>query len=177
MHHAKRRAALRGITAGTWVALGMLVLSTPVLAADAHKAVQAQHGEIVMLRNVSARPAYREASPGMALIVNPSPRRELDGALDTGELSDDDYANLNATASIGNRRAQDTTVERITGNALGGSVGTRAGAGNGVTSNGFSNVIAAPMGGIGRATGGIGNQVQGALSQLPGLSLPGPPGH
>lgn len=154
----------------------MLVLSTPVQAADAHKAVQAQHGEIVMLRNVSARPAYREASPGTALIVNPSPRRELDGALDTGELSDDDYANLNATASTGSHRAHGTTVERITDNALGGSVGTRASAG-GVTSNGFSNVIAAPMSGIGRATGSIENQVQGALSLMPGFSPPSPPGH
>ena len=177
MHHAERHAALRGVTAETWLALGMLVLSTPAIAADAHKAVQVQHGEIVVLRNVSARPAYRQASPGMALIVDPSPRHELDGALGTGELSDDDYANLNATTSTRNRSAHGTTVERITGTALGGSVGARTGAGNGVTSNGFSNVIAAPMGGIGRATGGIGNQVQSALSLLPGLAPSSPAGH
>lgn len=39
------------------------------MAADAHKAVQVQHGGIVVLRNVSARPADREVPPGMALVV------------------------------------------------------------------------------------------------------------
>lgn len=177
MHHAERHDALGGITAGAWLALGMLVLSTPTIAADAHKAVQVQHGEIGVLRNVSARPAYRQAPPGMALIVNPSPRHELDGALYTGELSDDDYANLNATPSSGNRSARRTTVERTTGNALGSSIGGRADASGGATDNGFSHVIAAPIGGIGRATGGTGNQVQGALSLLPGLAPSNPAGH
>jgi hypothetical protein len=172
MHHAERHAARRGIAAGSWLALGMMVLSTPAIAADAHKAVEVQHGEIVVLRNVSARPAYRQAPPGMALIVNPSPRHELDGALNTGELSDGDYASLNATTPAGNRGTHDTTVGRVTRNALGGSVGARADAGNG-----FSHLIAAPTGGVGRATGGIGNQVQGALSLLPGLAPSSPAGH
>lgn len=174
MHHAEGHAALREIAVSAMLALGML-LCVPAIAADAHKAVQVQHGEIVVLRNVSARPAYREAPPGMALIVNPSPRHELDRALNTGELSDDDYADLNADASGGVRAGHGTTVERISGSALGGSLGG-TGASHG-TSNGFSTVIAAPMGSLGRATGGIGNQVQGALSQLPGLTASGPAGH
>jgi len=175
MHHAKQRAALRCIAGGSLLALGALVLSTLLMAADAHRAVQVQHGESVVLRNVSARPAYREAPPGMALIVNPSPRHELDRALNTGELSDEDYANLNATASTSNRNAHGTTVERMTGSALGNSLGSRTS--SDVTGNDFSHVIAAPMGGVGRATGGIGDQVQGALSQLPGLTPSGPSGH
>lgn len=176
MHHAEDRAALRRIAGGSLLALGALVLAPHAIAADAHQAVQARPGEIVLLRNVSARPAYREAPPGMALIVNPSPQHELDRSLGTGELSDADYANLDATSSAGNRTSNSTTVERMTSTALGGSIGTRAG-GNGLSSNGFSNVIAAPMGNVGRATGSIGDQVQGALSQLPGLSPPSPTGH
>ena len=36
-----------------------------------------QPGEIVLLRDVAARPAYRMAPPGMALIADPKPQREL----------------------------------------------------------------------------------------------------
>jgi hypothetical protein len=176
MHHAERHVALRGVTASSWLVLGMLVSPMPAIAADAHKAVQVQHGEIVVLRNVSARPAYREAPPGMALIVNPSPRHELNGALDTGELSDDDYADLNVNASTGNRGAHGTTVERTIGSALGGSLGSRANASNDAGGTGFGHVVATPIG-IGRVTSGIGNQMQGALSQLPGFAPSAPGGH
>ncbi|MFC5436364.1 hypothetical protein ACFPME_07330 [Rhodanobacter umsongensis] len=178
MHHADRHVGLGDIAAGTWLALGMLVLGAPAIAADAHKAVQVQHGEIVVLRNVSARPAYRQAPPGMALIVSASPRHELDGALGTGELSDADYADLNATSSNGNRGPHGTTLERITDKVLGGRMSARADTGSAASSaNGLSNAIAAPMGSIGRATGSIGNQVQGAFSQLPGLAPSNPAGH
>src|SRR5690348_3971472 len=46
-------------------------------AADAHRAVDAKPGDIVLLRNVSTRPAARPAPPGMALMVSPSPRAEI----------------------------------------------------------------------------------------------------
>ena len=36
-----------------------------------------------------------------------------------------------------------------------------------VAGNGVSNTIAAPVGAVGNATRGIGDQVQGALAQLP----------
>jgi hypothetical protein len=36
-----------------------------------------------------------------------------------------------------------------------------------VAGNGVSNTLAAPVGAIGQATGGIGDQVRGALTQLP----------
>ncbi|HUW53152.1 MAG TPA: hypothetical protein VMV99_07040 [Rhodanobacter sp.] len=153
------------------LALVLLILPAAALAADAHVAVQAKHGEIVVLRNVAARPAVRQEPPGMALIVDPSPRRELTQALGTDELSDADYASLDATSA--NSNAHHTTIERMVGNTLKRSTGSGTGVGNSVSGNGFSNVVAAPIGVVGNTTGNIGNQVQGALSQLPGL-IPSP---
>jgi hypothetical protein len=43
----------------------------------------------------------------------------------------------------------------------------RGGGSNPVAGNGVSNTVAAPIGAVGNATGGIGDQVQGALAQLP----------
>ncbi len=148
------------------VILASLLLPLTAVAADAHRAVKQKPGEIVLLRNVSARPAYRPAPPGMALIVNPLPRRELVRALGTDELSDADYASLDAS-SPGNR-GRATTVEKIVGNALGGSVGGSRAA-SGVTGNSFSSLIGSSTGTVTRTTGNINNQIQGALSQLPGM--------
>lgn len=155
----------------------LLVLLLPMAgawAADAHKAVQAKPGEMVLLRNVSARSAIRQAPPGMALIANPSPQDNLSAALGAQELSDDDYANLDASVS-GAHGAHATTAERMVHSALNGSLGTSQGRTGGAAGNGFSNLVAGPTGAIGRTTGGIDNQIQGALSQLPGMS-PAPAG-
>jgi len=115
--------------------IGVLLIGAAVsqcaLASGARQGVKAQPGEIVLLRDVSTRPAYRPAPPGMALIADPSPRKELGTALGAGgmsELSDDDYA------------------------SMGG-----------------------PMGAVGGATRGIGDQVRGALAQFP-LGQPAGPG-
>ena len=77
--------------------IGLLLVSTvasdAAMASGARQGVKAQPGEIVLLRDVSTRPAYRMAPPGMALIADPSPRKELSSALGAGgmsELSDDD---------------------------------------------------------------------------------------
>ncbi|HEV2540081.1 MAG TPA: hypothetical protein VGU03_10270 [Frateuria sp.] len=129
-------------------------------AADAHRAVRAAPGEMVMLRDVPTRPADRPAPPGMALMVSPSPRPEVAAALGTGELSDDDYARLDATPS--SARAPSTTVGRALDGALVRSTGGTAP----VAGNGVSNTIATPMGAVGDATRGIGDQVQGALAQF-----------
>ncbi len=156
--------------------LALLLPMAGVWAADAHKAVQAKPGEMVLLRNVSARPAARQAPPGMALIANPSPRDNLSAALGANELSDDDYANLDASSS-GPRGAHGTAAERMVNSALGGSLGTSQNRTGGVAGNGFSNLIGGPTGAIGRTTGGIDNQIQGALSQLPGMTPTPAGGH
>ncbi|SEJ15617.1 hypothetical protein [Frateuria terrea] len=139
-----------------------LVLASPGHAADAHRAVQAQPGDIVVLRNVSTRPAYRSAPPGMALMVSPSPRPEITASLGTRELSDEDFARLDAAPSQA-AQLQSTAV----GRTLDAVLLRGSGSGPTVAGNGVSNTVAAPIGALGDATRGIGNQVQGALSQLP----------
>ncbi|MCW8808759.1 MAG: hypothetical protein OQK79_11710 [Rhodanobacter sp.] len=153
--------------------LGLLLPLTSV-AADAHNAVIAKPGEIVLLRNVATRPAARPAPPGMALIGNPSPRTELDQALGVNELSDAEYASLGGSPS--GVRGQGTTVERTVQNALGGSLGSGTGS-RGVAGDGMSSLIAVPLGSVGRTTGNINNQIQGALSQLPGMPTTPAIGH
>lgn len=155
--------------------LGALLLPASVLAADAHQAVQSRPGDIVLLRNVSARPAYRQAPPGMALMVDPSPRHELARALGTGELSDADYASLGATPPVQGGH-HGTAVEQVIGNALGNTLSGNGGH-PGVSGDGISNVIAGPVSAVGSATHGIGDQVRGALSQLPGMTPAAPVGH
>lgn len=153
------------------LALGALLLPAGVLAADAHQAVTAKPGDIVLLRNVSTRPAYRPAPPGMALMVDPSPRRELSQALGTEELSDADYASLGATPVQGSRH--NTVVGQVVGNALDDSLNGNGGR-LGASGDGIGNMMTGPLGAVGNATRGVGDQVRGALSQLPGMM---PSGH
>lgn len=168
-----------------WLLLmALLIALLPVNAragdgAGARQGVHAGPGEIVLLRNVAARPAVRAPlSPGMALIVNPSPRSQLDRALglDGAELSDADIASLNATPSSAQARSGNT-VTRVVQTALIGDTSGNARSATPVSGNGMSNVISAPMGAVGNATRGIGDQVTGALSQLPLPGMTGGNGH
>ena len=147
--------------------LAVLSLPASARAADAHQAVKAKAGDIVLLRNVSARPAYRPAPPGMALMVDPSPQHEIGRALGTEELSDADYANLDAATTPHPHGG--TAVERVIGSALGSSLGNNGGHAS-MSGNGVSNIVSAPLGAVGNTTRGIGDQVRGALSQLPGMT-------
>lgn len=145
-----------------------LMLSPGAHAQDAHRAVQAKHGEMVLIRSVPTRVATRPAPPGMALIVDPRPNRQIDAALGThtqaaadGELGDADIAALGASPmgsamrALGARPANVLAMDPnhpgaggrndISGAAPGGS----------------------PMGAVGNATRGIGDQVQRALGAMP----------
>lgn len=64
----------------TVLTLGAL-LPASLLAADAQQAVKARPEDSVLLRNVSTHPTHRPAPPGMALMVDPSPRYEIARAL------------------------------------------------------------------------------------------------
>lgn len=70
------------------VAIAVLCLAASPLpqarAADAHIGVHPEKGEMVLLRDVSPRAAYRPAPPGIALIVDPKPNREIHDSLGTG---------------------------------------------------------------------------------------------
>ncbi|MCF7750972.1 hypothetical protein KQ945_09470 [Bacillus subtilis subsp. subtilis] len=166
------------ITAGLWLLATTLALPLAAQASGARQGVKAQPGEIVLLRDVSTRPAYRPAPPGMALIADPSPRREVSRALGTStgmdELSDDDYAALGSNTGAGLAHSQ-TTIERVTGHTVNATLGKVTD--NGMLSGGqLSNAIGGPMGAVTGATRGIGDQVRGALAQFPLGQPAGGPG-
>lgn len=171
-------AAHRTTTAGLWLLATALALPMAAQASGARQGVKAQPGEIVLLRDVSARPAYRPAPPGMALIADPSPKREVNQALGTAtgmdELSDDDYASLGSNTGAGVTHTQ-TTIERVTGTNVTSTLGKVTD--SGVLSGGqLSNAIGGPMGAVTGATRGIGDQVRGALAQFPLGQPAGGPG-
>ncbi|KAA8993444.1 hypothetical protein FJU31_18515 [Stenotrophomonas cyclobalanopsidis] len=152
----------------------LLALSCPLAAAasGARQGVKAQPGEIVLLRDVAARPAYRMAPPGMALIADPKPQHEIATALGSGggssgmdELSDDDYAGLGAGQTGRMAAPGGTTVERVTHQALGGTLGRSSDGALG--GNSLGGAMSGPLGAVGNTTRGIGDTVRGALAQFP----------
>lgn len=146
----------------------------PVIAdaSGARQGVTSRPGEMVLLRDVHTRTAYRMAPPGVALIADPSPQREVSSALGTSngmaELSDDDFAGLGAGQGSAPAHTGSTTVERVTTTALGGAVG-RLGTSNGgmISGNQIGNALGGPLGAVGNSTRGIGDTVRGALAQFP----------
>ena len=145
-------------------------------AADARVGVHPTHGEMVLLRDVNARPAYRPAPPGIGLIVDPRPNREIHGALGTGELSDADFAALSSGHAPGPMPAR-TAIEGTVNRALAGTLGT---GGNGqnraaVPGGNVGAVLGGPLGTVGATTRGIGGHVTGALSQFPFGQTPAAP--
>ncbi|MCC7632814.1 hypothetical protein [Stenotrophomonas rhizophila] len=158
----------------------LVALASPMAAqaSGARQGVKALPGEIVLLRDVPARPAYRPAPPGMALIADPSPKREVGQALGTAtgldELSDADYAALGANPGAGAGHVP-TSIERATGTNVNATLGKAND--NGMLSGGqLSNAIGGPMGAVSGATRGIGDQVRGALAQFPLGAAAGGPG-
>lgn len=145
--------------------LGCLATAAmPVVASGVRKGDKAQPGEIVMLRNVSARPAVRMHPPGMAILVDPSPRKEIDQAL--GEMSDDEYS---AVAS-GPASMTEGIAARIGSGRGDGTLGAAMGSltrTDGMTPTGR---LGGTIGGaVGTATRGIDANVRSALGQFPGL--------
>jgi len=152
----------------------LLLAGSPLLAAasGARQGVKPQPGEMVLLRDVSTRTAYRQAPPGVALIADPSPKGEIASALGTSngmdELDDADFAGLGAGQSVGPAQGGGTTVERVTQHALGGAVGRLGQSGtSGGAGNPISSALGGPLGAVGATTRGIGDQVRGALAQFP----------
>lgn len=145
------------------------------LGAGARQGVYPVAGEMVLIRDVSARPAYRAAPPGVATIANPSPQQELARTLGTdsglAELSDEEYAAMGSGAGVQGMGAAAgggvTTVERMTGSAVTGTLGRVTGSDGVLNGDALSRSINGPVGAVGNATRGIGDQVLGALAQFP----------
>jgi hypothetical protein len=144
----------------------LAVLAPTAVAADAHVGVHPKRGEMVLLRDVSARHAVRQAPPGIALIVDPTPRREINQALGTGELSDEDFASLSSGQQLhGDHQAMPA---RMTQQALAGVLGQGSGGqARGAMAGSGTGALRGSMDSLGQTTRGIGSQVTGALNQLP----------
>ncbi|WP_459001031.1 hypothetical protein [Stenotrophomonas sp. PSU_St103] len=160
---------IRGLAAALAVAL--LSVGAGASASGARQGVKAQPGEIVLLRDVSARPAYRMAPPGMALIADPKPQREIATALGAGgtttgmdELSDEDYAGMGAGQAASITAPGGTTVEQVTQQALGGTLGR---SGDGMVGSNLGGAMSGPLGAVGSSTRSIADTVRGALAQFP----------
>ena len=136
------------------------------LAADAHTGIQPDPGEMVLLRDVNARHAYRPAPPSIALIVDPTPNREIDQSLGTGELSDEDFAALSSNQP-GYAAQQGPMPQQVTQRALQGSLGRAMGENGALSGTGMTRTIGGATGAVTGATRGIAPTVTGALSQFP----------
>lgn len=155
----------------TWpVLLGMAAMAVllsmhEARAGDARRGAKAQHGEIVLLRTVSTRPATRPQPPGMALLVDPRPNSELNAVLGGGsELNDSQIAALTASP-----------VQAVThrfGNAITQALSAPSTGSARRVSPDNSAPGMTPMGAIGPTTRGLGNTVQQAMHAIPVPSSP-----
>lgn len=168
---AHRRVHAKPAALGPWllVPLFALVLPLDAIAGDAHVGVKNKHGEIVVMRDVPSRMATRQQPPGLALIVDPRPNRQLDAALGTAtELSDSDIASMGASPPS-------TVAHRVNGAMAGLLPVDTANTGGRTVSPGNAASGTNPMGAVGNATRGIGDQVRQTMQALP-LPTQGP-GH
>ena len=146
----------------------LVLLATPasLWAADAHTGVHAERGEMVLLRDVNARHAYRPAPPSIALIVDPTPTREIHQTLGTGEMSDDEFAAM-SSGQVDPHGGGGTLPEEMTGQGLHGKVGRVSGDSSVFSGGGFGRTIGGATGAVTGATRGIAPTITGALSQFP----------
>jgi hypothetical protein len=135
-------------------ALLALMISGNAFAAGSRSAVEAKPGEIVMLRAVPARPAVRSKQPGKALLIDASPKSELDQGFSNLEISSNGYGQVAAGANSSPvvPTGLGATISSITQQQMGGSTPRS------------DSAPSAAGGAIGSATGSIGSTVTGALS-------------
>lgn len=149
--------------------LSLAMAGTSVQAAGARTGVHRDHGEMVLLRTVSARPAVRPSPPGIALIVDPTPNRQLLPTLASGELSDADFMALDTGQQVqpGVRAPGGLASPMVRTLAGPAGIGANAREASGVQASGNLGAAGGPLGAVGNATRGIGGHITGALSQLP----------
>lgn len=133
-------------------------------AAEARVGVKPKHGEMVLLRDVNARPAYRKVPPSFALIVDPTPNDQLQGVLGQGEMSDDDFAALSSGKSLATMDAQTASIDTRLSSA-GRRERPRPRCRRQRRCLGWRARWCGGM--VGGSTRGINSAVSGALSQLP----------
>lgn len=135
----------------------------------------ADEGEIIILREVSPRVAYREAQPGPVISkANVSPRQQvldaLDGAASGRELTDDEFALVDTgkPADGGNSPIAAISGTLDAAGARAGGGGTTAPGGASGVLGGMNALIGAAGGGtVGRATQDIGKTVNSMVGSMP----------
>ncbi len=138
------------------VATGALVAllgAGSALAAGSRSAVEAKPGEIVVLRAVPARPAVRSMPPSRALLIDASPKSELEQGLSQLEISPNGYGQV----------AAGTNSSAVAPSGLGATITSITQQVGGSAQRGESAPSAAG-GSMGSVTGSIGSTVTGALS-------------
>ena len=129
-----------------------LIGPTTATAAGSRAAVEAAPGEIAVLRAVPARHAARATPPGRALLVDPSPKSEVDSGLSHLEIASDSYGRVAAGGH---------------GASPGGVAGHMSSFMTPLGAQPTSGQVSAPKaagGAMGAATGSIGAHVTGALT-------------
>lgn len=152
----QKKAGLRWLiiaSVGVMTLVGMVHLSE---AAGVRKAIEPVEGEMVLLRPVPKRTAYRPAPPSKATLLDAGPEEEVLGSLGLTELSDADAAGLSAgsPAPLGSNHPNDQFRPQIHGTAAGDSR---------LPANRVNPMTSGALGGIGGtvrgATAGIGQRV------------------
>jgi hypothetical protein len=136
----------------------------------------ADNGVVILQREVPVRPAYREANPGRASVIDVSPddkvRQMVNGQSVTRELQDDDFAQVTS----GNAVAGDSlaSIREASGllDAHSGSRGLGSAAGSPTnTAQSIVPIVTGSVGpAVGAATGQIGTSVKGISGALNGLT-------
>lgn len=144
-----------------------------LLLLAAASSVQADPGDIVIMRDVPPQPWNGIRQVGQPTVVNPSPVNETNSLknLNQGitELTDQQFSgitsNVNTNAMSVSTGLADTLTQQLGGHGSGGAMSSQMGAVHGITS-GLGGSIS---GSVGSATRDLGSDIRGALSDtLPG---------
>ncbi len=134
------------------------LLAVPAEAAGVRRGVHTRPGEFVLVRAVPDRSATRKQPPGLATIIDPSVRPEMQGMLGDLELDDAAFSTLSSGAPAG-MLARDAVGGALKGAGLLDGSLHGVGVAPAISTGGPGGVLGA----MGGATRGIGNQVTGAL--------------
>jgi|GEM_PF-2933349 len=153
--------------------------ATPVVLAGLSVSFPHAHGEgeIVIIRQVPPRIAYREAPPGPAVSVEASPRRQVYDALELQngrvgstqgllvgqELSEAEIAAISSSIPHGNDIGG--PVFESLANPSGGAVSPLAQGAAGART-GLSGIGGGAAAGITRTTGALANTIRGVMAPL-----------
>ncbi|GLQ98357.1 hypothetical protein [Dyella mobilis] len=171
---SKRRLIGQACRCTSFVAAITISLIPAASFADgSHVAQKAGPGDIVLIRNVAARPADRNpTAPGLALMVNTSPNPQLNSAINgdggLGEMTDSEIAGLTSNAGASAGSSNQNNVQH----ALTSALGVNSGGSTGTANNGVSNLVSGASGAAGAVTDNtrnIGDQITNAMSQMPML--------